>query len=203
MAADLGPTLPPFSLREDPMRTLSDCRQRRSRQERHEIVARFERSGLSENRFCKGQRLTRKTFRTWRQPARGGRSRSTRQWMTDRLLPARSKAPPEIPTPSTGLASLLLHSERSSATSAGPTPGARRGTNGPPDAPWRRGRTESLKSPRGGGDCQRHRGGRGRKGVAPPVSEGPYRGRFRFRGRPTCRSMPCSAAICRHESPSH
>jgi len=49
------------------MRTLSDGRQRRTRQEWHEIVAHFERSGLSENRFCKEQRLTRKTFRTWRQ----------------------------------------------------------------------------------------------------------------------------------------
>ena len=67
MAPDHGPTLPLSSLREDPMRTLSDGRQCRSRQEWHEIVARFERSGLSENRFCKEQRLTRKTFGTWRQ----------------------------------------------------------------------------------------------------------------------------------------
>ena len=49
------------------MRTLSDGRQRRSRQEWQQIMARFERSGLSENRFCKEHRLTRKTFRTWRQ----------------------------------------------------------------------------------------------------------------------------------------
>ena len=60
------------------MRTLSDGRQRRSRQEWHEIVARFERSGLSENRFCKEQRLTRKTFRAWRQRlSEEGAQRST------------------------------------------------------------------------------------------------------------------------------
>ena len=47
------------------MRTLSDGRQRRTRQEWQEILSRFERSGLSENRFCKDHRLTRKTFRTW------------------------------------------------------------------------------------------------------------------------------------------
>jgi hypothetical protein len=55
-----------FSQKEDPMRTLSDGRQRRSRQEWKKIVDRFERSGLSENRFCKDHGLTRKTFRTWR-----------------------------------------------------------------------------------------------------------------------------------------
>ena len=49
------------------MRTLSDGRQRRSREEWQRIVSRFERSGLSENLFCEEQRLTRKTFRTWRQ----------------------------------------------------------------------------------------------------------------------------------------
>jgi len=55
------------------MRTLSDGRERRSREEWQRIVSRFERSGLSENRFCKEQRLTRKTFRTWRQRlAEGG-----------------------------------------------------------------------------------------------------------------------------------
>lgn len=49
------------------MRTLSDGRQRRSRREWKKIVDRFEQSGLSENRFCIEQKLTRKTFRAWRQ----------------------------------------------------------------------------------------------------------------------------------------
>ena len=42
-------------------------RQRRSRAEWQRIISRFERSGLSENRFCKEHHPTRKTFRTWRQ----------------------------------------------------------------------------------------------------------------------------------------
>ncbi len=49
------------------MRTVSDVRRRRSREEWQQIISRFEQSGLSENRFCKEQRLNRKTFRIWRQ----------------------------------------------------------------------------------------------------------------------------------------
>jgi transposase-like protein len=48
------------------MRILSDGRQRRSREEWQEIIARFQRSGQSENAFCKKHGLNRKAFRTWR-----------------------------------------------------------------------------------------------------------------------------------------
>jgi hypothetical protein len=48
------------------MRILSDGRQRRSRQEWQGIIARFQRSGQSENAFCTKHELSRKVFRTWR-----------------------------------------------------------------------------------------------------------------------------------------
>ena len=48
------------------MRILSDGRQRRSREEWQEIIARFQRSGQSESAFCTKHGLNRKAFRTWR-----------------------------------------------------------------------------------------------------------------------------------------
>lgn len=49
------------------MRKLSDGRLRRSREEWQEIISRLERSGQSENAFCRRHGLNRKTLRIWRQ----------------------------------------------------------------------------------------------------------------------------------------
>jgi hypothetical protein len=49
------------------MRTLADGRVRRTESEWRAIVARFERSGMSELAFCKKAKLSRPVFRRWRQ----------------------------------------------------------------------------------------------------------------------------------------
>ena len=49
------------------MRVLADGRVRRTESEWRAIVARFERSGLSELAFCKKAKLSRQVFRRWRQ----------------------------------------------------------------------------------------------------------------------------------------
>lgn len=48
------------------MRKLSDGRQRRSREEWQELISRLNRSGLSEDAFCRRHGLNRKTLRIWR-----------------------------------------------------------------------------------------------------------------------------------------
>jgi len=49
------------------MRVLADGRVRRTESEWRAIVARFERSGLSELAFCRKAKLSRPVFRQWRQ----------------------------------------------------------------------------------------------------------------------------------------
>ncbi len=48
------------------MRVLKDGRVRRTEAEWRSILARFERSGLSESAFCRESKLSRNAFRKWR-----------------------------------------------------------------------------------------------------------------------------------------
>jgi len=48
------------------MQVLSDGRVRRSRDEWHQILRRFEKSGLSESAFCRREKISRGTFVEWK-----------------------------------------------------------------------------------------------------------------------------------------
>jgi len=71
------------------MRVLSDGRVRRTEAEWRAIVERFDSSGLSEDAFCRRAKVSRRSFRQWRErlASTGGRPRRLRATRRPRPAP--------------------------------------------------------------------------------------------------------------------
>jgi hypothetical protein len=70
------------------MRVLADGRVRRTEGEWRAIVARYERSGMSEVAFCQKAKLSRASFRNWRERLAGAESAEVGfvEWVTPEVV---------------------------------------------------------------------------------------------------------------------
>jgi hypothetical protein len=72
------------------MRVLADGRVRRTESEWRSIVARQERSGMSKVAFCQRSKLSRASFRQWKQRLAERESPAFVEWVTPEVVGAES-----------------------------------------------------------------------------------------------------------------